>query len=345
MLRVLVVDDSSFVRKAVRRMLDTTSDIRVVADAADGAGALDAVVRMRIDVVTLDVQLPDISGLAVLKQLRALRPDLPVLMLSARTQIGTAVTVEALTLGAADFIDKTRFGSIDIALLGAEIAEKIRAVVQYPARAVAAPVPVRQDTAFDHCLDKVTLCTIGSSTGGPAAVQAVLEAAHADLHFPIVVAQHMPAGFTKLFAERLNTLSRLRVTELVQGELLKAGCAYIVPGERHARIEAGLTASLFTDPTIGAHVPSVDALFSSAARVSGSGVLGVLLTGMGRDGARGLLEIHQAAGCTVGQDESTSIVYGMPRAAKELGAVQEELALPRICDLFRAPNRDRRPRS
>ncbi len=187
---------------------------------------------------------------------------------------------------------------------------------------------------FGHDLRTVVLCTIGSSTGGPAAVQALLEAARADLHFPIVIAQHMPAGFTKLFAERLNALSKLKVSELVHGESLKAGCAYIVPGERHARIEPGLCAALFEGKSEGTHMPSVDVLFSSAAAVCGRGVLGVLLTGIGRDGARGLLEIREAEGWTIGQDASTSIVYGMPRAAKELGAVIDELSLPRICDLL-----------
>jgi two-component system chemotaxis response regulator CheB len=331
MLRVLVVDDSAFVRKAVRRVLDTTPDLKVVADAATGAEALSAVARMRIDVVTLGVQLPDVSGLVVLRQLRSLRPDLPVLMLSARTQQGAAETVEALTLGAVDFVDKTQFGSLDLARLGSELMAKIRAVSQKAPP--PEPQPARQLGPLD--LGQIKLCVVGASTGGPAAVQSLLQGARADLSFPIVVAQHMPAGFTAAFAARLDALCALRVSELKPNERLSGGRAYIVPGDRHARLTGSAQVELFEEPALGPYVPCVDELFASAARSAVGPILGVLLTGMGRDGARGLLSIREAGGFTVGQDEASSVVYGMPRAAKEIGAVQHELSLADICAAFR----------
>ena len=333
MLRVLVVDDSSFVRKAVRRVLDATPDLKVVAEAATGAEALSAVARLRVDVVTLDVQLPDVSGLVVLRQIRSLRPDLPVLMLSVRTQQGAAETVEALTAGAVDFVDKNRFSSLDLAQLGGELIAKIRAVARSALSAPTPALPVTPDPSLD--LTQVRLCVVGASTGGPAAVQAVLQAGRPDLPFPIVVAQHMPAGFTTAFAARLDSLCAIRVSELQKGQTLENGRAYIVPGDSHARVGAKLTAELLDGNAAGPYVPSVDELFLSAAQLK-QRCLAILLTGMGRDGARGLLRIREAGGVTVGQDEATCVVYGMPRAAKEVGAVQRELPLPSICNLLRA---------
>ena len=332
MLRVLVVDDSAFVRKAVRRILAATSDLTVVAEAATGKEALEQIARVRVDLVTLDVGLPDMSGLAVLRKLRALKPELPVVMLSACTQEGAAVTVEALTLGAADFIDKTRFGTLDLAQLGSELVFKVRAVAGQKPPTMKPEVASRPP---ELDLREVKLCLIGASTGGPAALQTVVQTASSTLPFPIVIAQHMPQAFTGAFAARLDALAKLSVSELVQGQKLEKGHAYVVPGGSHARILPSLGVELFSDPALGHHVPSVDALFSSGARAGLGRVLGVLLTGMGRDGAEGLAEIRRQGGLTVAQDESTSVVYGMPRAAKELGAVRHELPLPTICQLFR----------
>jgi two-component system chemotaxis response regulator CheB len=336
-LNVLVVDDSAFVRKALRRILSATADIKVVREAATGKEALDALHETRIDVVTLDVQLPDMSGLLVLEKLREFRPDLPVLMLSACTQRGTAVTLEALTLGAADFIDKTRFGTLDLAGLGNEVAEKVRAISR--GAACTRPPPAALESARPLTLPEldlraIGLCVIGASTGGPAAVQSVLQAARKNLSFPVVIAQHMPKAFTRAFAQRLDTLCELSVSELGHGQALLPGHAYVVPGGKHAHVLSGLVAELYEDPAVGVHVPSVDELFTSAAQCCSRPVLGMLLTGMGRDGARGLNVIRNAGGVTVGQDEATSVVYGMPRAAKEAGAVMHELALDELSRLL-----------
>jgi len=332
MLRVLVVDDSGFVRKALKRVIEAEGDATVVGEASTGREVEAALVATPADVVTLDVNLPDISGLEVLRALRAKRPEVAVLMLSALTHEGAVTTVEALTLGAADFIDKSRFGSMDITQLGEELMEKLRAIARTrEERGVRTRITKPAVPPID--LSRCDLCVIGASTGGPGAIQTLLHALPCAPHFPIVIAQHMPVGFTDPFARRLSTLCKVVVSEARDGEAMLAGRAYIAPGGKQLRLTQARTASITVDPAAGV-APCVDFLFESAIKVSRGRVLGVLLTGMGRDGARGLLAIKQAGGVTIAQDAATSIVYGMPRAAIELGAATYELGLEDLCSLF-----------
>lgn len=327
-LRILIVDDSSFVRLALKRVLSAERGLQVVAEAATGQAALSVLAEREIDVVTLDVQLPDMSGLSVLREIVDHHPKTQVLMLSALTQDGAQVTVEALTLGAADFVDKTQFGALDLVQFGGEMLDKLRAIKQTRARRSFARPPMvakvpRQARSFE-------LCVLGASTGGPQLVQNILQAMSPKATFPIVVAQHMPAGFTAAFAARLDTVCRVTVQEARDGMALKPGHAYIAPGSLQTRVRRGMVLSVSASSGTERHAPSVDVLFESAAEAVHDNCLAILLTGMGRDGATGMATIRKRGGHTIAQDEASSVVYGMPRAAVELRAALEQLSAQEI---------------
>jgi two-component system chemotaxis response regulator CheB len=333
MIRVFVVDDSPFVRKALRRVLAADPEIQVVGEAATGEAALARIPDADPHVVTLDVEMQGISGLDVLRQLLLWRPGLRVLMLSAHTGEGAGATLEALAAGAADFIDKRSLNLMDLDRLGRELAERLRALGGCrdthqprvrPGKRAGLPVPGAAELARSR------ICVVGASTGGPAAVQTLLEALPAGFHMPVVIVQHMPAGFTRPFANRLDGLCRLRVTEAEEGQRLVPGMAVVAPAGVHLRVSPSLVVTLSPQPTNARHVPSVDVLFRSAARARPGGVLGVLLTGMGDDGAEGLGLIRAQGGITIAESEESCAVYGMPRAAVERGAAQYVLPLPEI---------------
>jgi two-component system, chemotaxis family, protein-glutamate methylesterase/glutaminase len=337
MIRVFVVDDSPFVRKALRRVLAADSGIQVVGEAATGEEALALIPDADPHVVTLDLDLHGINGLDVLRQLLLWRPGLRVLMLSAHTRDGAASTLEALAAGAADFIDKRSLNLMDLDRLGRELGDRLRALGgardthsrtpspgKLPARREGHPVPSHADIA------QAELCVIGASTGGPAAVQGLLEGLPARFPVPVAVVQHMPPGFTRPFAARLDGLCRLRVMEAEPGQRLEAGTVVIAPAGAHLRLGPSLAVTLSTEAGGARHVPSVDVLFRSAARARPGAVLGILLTGMGDDGAEGLSQIRAHGGVTIAESEETCAVYGMPRAAVQRGAAQFVLPLPEI---------------
>ena len=332
MIRIFVVDDSAFVRKALTRVLSTDPTLKVVGEAASGDEALARIPRVAPDVVTLDVAMHGMNGLHTLRALLAWRPSLPVIMLSAHTRQGAEATLEALAIGAVDFIDKTSFNLMDLDGLGRELIERIR--IWDPRRAPkprAAP-PVRRPsmaTVLPH-LSGVELCVVGASTGGPAAIQGILERLPADFPLPLAIVQHMPPGFTRPFAGRLNSLCRLRVAEATDGQVAEPGVALIAPAGMHLRLDKKLRAMLSSDPQTARHVPSVDVLMQSADQVRPGKVLGVLLTGMGEDGAEGMRRIRASGGVTIGESEATCVVYGMPRAAHLRGGVEHLLPLPEI---------------
>jgi len=336
MIRVFVVDDSPFVRKALRRVLTADREIQVVGEAATGEEALALIPDADPHVVTLDVEMQGISGLDVLRQLLLWRPGLRVLMLSAHTRDGASATLEALAAGAADFIDKRNLNLMDLERLGRELGERLRALgggrdTHLPRvrpeggarRSTALPLPSAEELA------RGKLCVIGASTGGPAALQALLEAIPAEFPMPIAIVQHMPPGFTRPFANRLDGLCRLSVSEAEDGQRLAPGMAVVAPAGMHLRISASLVTTLAAEPA-SRHIPSVDLLFRSAARARPGGVLGVLLTGMGDDGAEGLSQIRAQGGTTIAESEESCAVYGMPRAAVERGAAQYVLPLLEI---------------
>jgi two-component system, chemotaxis family, protein-glutamate methylesterase/glutaminase len=331
MIRVFAVDDSPFVRKALRRVFAATPDIRLVGEAATGLEALARIPEAGADIVTLDVDLHGLDGLSVLRRLLAADPRLRVIMLSAHTREGTELTLEALAAGAADFLDKRLLNFMDLDAIHRELVERVRSLAIQGAPAEVRPAGPPPG-APDLDIGGVELCVIGASTGGPMAVQAILERLPADFPAPVAVVQHMPPGFTRTFAARLNTLCRLRVTEATDGFRLVPGEVVIAPAGSHLRLTKGLVCALSADPDGARHMPSVDMLFHSAARARVSRVLGILLTGMGDDGAEGLAQIRAAGGVTIAESEATCAVYGMPRAAVERGAAQAVLPLPAIVD-------------
>lgn len=327
--RVLVVDDSTFVRKALRRVFEARTGLSVAGEAGDGLEAVKMCAALGPDIVTLDIQMPGMDGLAALREIKRRWPSLPVVVLASASANGPDVAMEALALGAFDFVDKGRFRSMDFQLMGEEVVRTVRAGLGRPAGpAPAPPVPAeraspRRKVAGPSPLPRhaEALC-IGASTGGPAALQSVLERLPAGFPIPIAIVQHMPMGFTAAFAERLNQASRIEVREARGGEAFRPGWAFLAPAGHHlvfARGEGGAEVALSAEPSGGAHVPSVDVLFSSAAETFGSRAIGVVLTGMGADGREGARDLAACGAPLVAESESSCAVYGMPRAVVEAG--------------------------
>lgn len=333
MIRVFVVDDSPFLRKAIRRVLSADPGVTVVGEAATGAEALARIPELEPQVVTLDVEMQGLNGLEVLRQLLAWRPSLRVIMLSAHTGKGAEATLEALALGAADFIDKTSFNLMDLERLGRELGERIRLLGDLKAPRLKPP-RAADPIIPPETLETVELVVLGASTGGPAALQRLLEQLPGDFPAPVAIVQHMPPGFTLPFATRLNGLCRLTVKEAVDGERLEPGQVRIAPAGQHLRLSASLVTTLSAEPRSARHTPSVDVLFGSAAKARPGRALGILLTGMGEDGAQGLSLIQAQGGITIAESEETCAVYGMPRAAVERGAARYVLPLPGIAELL-----------
>jgi two-component system chemotaxis response regulator CheB len=341
-VRVLIVDDSPTMRGLISAALRRDPDIDVIGAAADPLEARALIKELNPDVITLDVEMPNMNGLEFLEKIMRLRP-MPVVMVSTLTQAGAEITLEALEMGAVDAVGKPGAGVTAMEAF-AELAAKVKSAAgsRVRQRTVAPVVTPRADYRPDPDL----VLAIGASTGGVEALLTILSAFPADCP-ATVVTQHMPAAFTGSFAARLDKASAATVTEAEDGAPLQPGHIYIAPGGRaHLEVTGAKPRCRLTvsDPVNG-HRPSVDVLFRSVVRL-GRPMTGVILTGMGRDGAQGLLEMRNAGARTLGQDESTSVVYGMPRAAFELGAVERQAPLarlaPAILDLC-AASRDARP--
>lgn len=331
-IRVLVVDDSKLVREILVDIINGHADMRVVGVAEDPYEARRLISELQPDVLTLDVEMPRMSGLEFLEKLMRARP-MPVVMISAYTETGSEVTLRALELGAVDFVPKPRLN----ALIGDDyqgaVAEKIRAAyaarvrpgepTAWVAPAPPAPAPART-SGGDRC---DCLIVVGASTGGTEALRAFLTQLPSDAP-GVVITQHMPEYFTRLFAQRLDGLCRIAVQEAAHNEMVRPGNAYIAPGGQHLRVVRAGTdkryaLKLSRDEPVNLHRPSVDVLFDSAATSLGGRAIGVLLTGMGKDGAAGLLRMKRAGAYTLVQDEATCVVFGMPREAIALGAADE----------------------
>ena len=341
-VRLAIVDDARFIRDALQRLLATEPRIAVVGAASSGAELLRHLDAWNPDVVTLDLQMPELDGLETLDRLMADRP-LPVVILSTRSGAGAPQTIEALARGAADFIDKEAYSLVDFEALRRVLVQKILSVARgHDAARRAHTAAAGPDPVLSRQFD---LVVIGASTGGPRAVEKVLGDLGHPVPVPIVVVQHMPAGFTEAFAARLNRCLPLAVREAAEGALLAAGEVLVAPGGRHLRVTrdaSGLRASLLDRIPDALHLPSVDALFRSALSTAGGRVAAALLTGMGRDGAQGMVDLRAAGAHTIAQDEQSCVVYGMPRAAVETGGASEVLALdrigPRLRELLREPD-------
>ncbi|MBL8598741.1 MAG: chemotaxis response regulator protein-glutamate methylesterase [Devosia sp.] len=331
-IKVLIVDDSAVIREVLTRTLGRDGDITVVGAAVDPIDARDKIKTLAPDVVTLDIEMPNMNGLAFLDKLMRLHP-LPVVMVSTLTTKGASETLLALELGAVDFVAKP---SHDLAggleAFGANLREKVRAAAHSHVRGGHAPrlaAPVRLATA---AAPRGALMAIGASTGGVEAIRMVLSTMPVDCP-PIVIAQHMPAGFTTRFAARLDELSEITVVEAEDRLPLEPGHAYVARGDWHLRVERSsgqLKCRLSQDELTSGHRPSVDVMFESVANAVGPLAVGAILTGMGRDGARGLKKMRDAGAYTVGQSQSSALVYGMPRVAFEEGAVVEQAPVEMI---------------
>ncbi|AZQ49701.1 protein-glutamate methylesterase/protein-glutamine glutaminase [Burkholderia cenocepacia] len=336
-IKVLCVDDSALIRSLMTEIINSQPDMTVVATAPDPLVARELIKQHNPDVLTLDVEMPRMDGLDFLEKLMRLRP-MPVVMVSSLTERGSEITLRALELGAVDFVTKPRVGIRDGMLDYAEkLADKIRAASR--ARVRQAPQPQAAARTADSAaaapminnplVSTEKLIIIGASTGGTEAIREVLTPLPPDAP-AVLIAQHMPPGFTKSFAQRLNGLCRIAVKEAEHGERVLPGHAYIAPGHAHlllARSGANYIAQLSDEPPVNRHRPSVDVLFRSAATHAGKNAIGVILTGMGRDGAAGLLEMKRAGAHTFAQDEASCIVFGMPREAIALGGADEVASL------------------
>jgi two-component system chemotaxis response regulator CheB len=330
-VRVLVVDDSAVMRQLLSSLLAEDPEIEVVGTAPDPLIARDRIKALNPDVLTLDVEMPHMDGVSFLRKIMSLRP-MPVVMISTLTQAGAEVTLEALEIGAVDFIAKP---VTNVAQELAAIADDLRAKVKTAARTRvgvhrAAPAPRPQQQKFVSSGDKIVL--IGASTGGVEALKVVLMGLPEDCP-PILITQHMPPRFTAAFAGRLNRECAMTVSEARHGDVVEHGHVYIAPGSHHLELVkhgSGFACALNDAPAVSGHRPSVDVLFRSAVRTAGPKAVGVILTGMGKDGAEGLAELRRAGAMTIGQDEATSLIYGMPRVAFERGGVAKQCSLSHV---------------
>jgi two-component system chemotaxis response regulator CheB len=332
-VRVLVVDDSALMRQIMTAHLSADPQIEVVGTAPDPHVARERIKALDPDVVTLDIEMPHMDGITFLRKIMALRP-MPVVMVSTLTQRGAEVTLEALTAGAVDFVAKPAHGTPEAQ---AEFAHELQAKIKAAGRTrikLRAPAPTapRRPRAFMRADDKIVF--IGASTGGVEALKEVLSGLPETCP-PVMITQHMPPRFTFAFAERLNRECPIAVSEAVDAERIEPGHAYIAPGGFHleiARRGGHHICALSSGPPVSGHRPSVNVLFESAAQVVGASAVGVILTGMGKDGAEGLLSLRRGGAMTLGQDEATSLIYGMPRAAFEIGAVARQYPITGVAD-------------
>ena len=346
--RVIVVDDSALVRSLLAEIINRQGDMECIGTANDPLVAREMIRELNPDVITLDVEMPRMDGIDFLGRLMRLRP-MPVLMISTLTERGAEVTMRALELGAVDFVAKPRIGVANgLQQLATEIVEKIRiAAKAHVHRVVRAPTAgavvtsAKPTTSSANLLGRVStekLIAIGASTGGTEAIKEVL------IHMPadapaIVITQHMPSGFTTSFAARLNSLCQITVKEAAHGERILPGHAYIAPGGMQfsiSRSGANYVAVVNDDPPVNRHKPSVDVLFRSVAQCVGRNAFGVMLTGMGADGAAAMREMKDAGSYNYVQDEASCIVFGMPREAIAHGAADEVLPLNKIADALLA---------
>lgn len=357
-IRVFIVDDAVVVRKIVSDAISQEPDMEVVGTAANGKIALQRIPEIKPDLVTLDVEMPEMGGIETLRELRKIMPKIPVIMFSTLTERGAQVTMEALSLGATDYVTKpANVGSVNQSKerVKTELIEKIRvlgrrsgtpSVSTRPAQAAPAshaPVttlgasqaarPLAVNPTPRMSASKVSLVTIGVSTGGPNALSEVMQSFPKNFPVPILIVQHMPPIFTKLLAERLDSQSELKIIEAEEGMRIEAGCAYLAPGDYHMELHQagdGLHVHLVQTPPENSCRPAVDVLFRSVASHFGPQSLAVVLTGMGQDGLKGCEEIKRKGGEVFAQDEATSVVWGMPGAVVTHGLADRVLPLKQV---------------
>jgi two-component system, chemotaxis family, protein-glutamate methylesterase/glutaminase len=335
--RVLIIDDSALIRSVLSEIIGKQPDLEVIGAAPDPLVAREMIRALNPDVLTLDVEMPRMDGLDFLEKLMRLRPT-PVVMVSTLTERGAEVTMRALELGAIDFVSKPKLGiAAGMQQLTDEICDKIRVAAKarlhrhVAARPAGGDVDKTAPTSYSRVSTEKVLA-IGSSTGGTEAIREVLTRLPPD--FPgVLITQHMPPGFTRSFAARMDTLSRISVSEARDGERVLPGHAYIAPGDRHMRLArsgSNYVIALDDSEPVNRHRPSVEVLFQSVAAVAGGNAMGVMLTGMGKDGAHAMRTMRDAGSFNIAQDEASCVVFGMPREAIAVGAVHEILPVTEI---------------
>lgn len=334
-IKVIVVDDSAFMRKSLSLMLESDPQIKVVATARDGFEAIEKIKMFKPDIVTLDVEMPRMDGLTALKIIMKECP-VPVLMVSSLTIEGAEATLEALKLGAVDFIPKQlSYVSLDIVKIKDELIQKVKSIAtsKYIRRKIyGSQTEIPKEIKFKQIAKRFELVAIGVSTGGPLALQEVLSKIPRDFPAGIVIAQHMPPNFTRLLAERLNSVSKIEVREAQTGDKVKPGLALIAQGGRNLIFENvfGEKIVKIVDKPNTLYKPSVDVMMESAAEVFGNRVLAVIMTGMGKDGLEGLKKVKEKGGYIIAQNEETCVVYGMPKAVVDIGLADSILPLEKI---------------
>ncbi|HEX7524214.1 MAG TPA: chemotaxis response regulator protein-glutamate methylesterase [Candidatus Deferrimicrobium sp.] len=340
MIRVLIVDDSAFMRNALTKMLSSDPEITVVGTAWNGLDAIEKVAELKPDLVTMDIEMPRMDGIEALRRIMATNP-VPVIMVSSLTTEGARATLDALDLGAVDFVPKNLSDlSVNIVKVREILIEKVKQIGRQvpgrrrpsrPAPASAAPAPLRSVYRTER---RIGIVAIATSTGGPKALQCVIPMLPKDLSVPVIIVQHMPPAFTGPFAQRLNEISGLTVKEAEEGEPLRPGIVLVAPGRGHLSVRKGrpgenVVAVSENRPDL-IYRPSADVMMSSIAEMYPGRALGVILTGMGNDGEKGMRSIKSSGGRTIAQDEETCVVYGMPRAVVEAGLADKVVPLGEV---------------
>jgi two-component system, chemotaxis family, protein-glutamate methylesterase/glutaminase len=332
-VRVLVVDDSALMRKLIPQMLEASPSIEVVGTAMDGSFCLKKIEELHPDVITLDLQMPGMNGIDTLKEIMRRNP-LPVIVVSSHSTDGASVTFKALGLGAFDFVTKPQDATMHMEEAASELIAKIKAAAECkvvrPGRLMGMPPRPEKISLGKSAPRPSKLVAIGISTGGPQALEFLLAQLPPDFPGSIVIVQHMPEGFTDMFARRLDEICSLRVKEAQSGDILQAGRVLVCPGSRHMRVKRltmGDVVVLSDEPRVNGHRPSVDVLFNSAAEEFTKDAVAVLMTGMGDDGAEGLGAVKKSGGITIAQSEESCVVFGMPKAAIERGYATRVVAL------------------
>ena len=344
-IRLLIVDDSPFMRRAISSLVEGESDIKVVGTAKDGQDAIRQIQDLKPDIATMDIEMPVMDGLTALKIIMEKFP-IPIIMLSSLTEEGAKETLDALDLGAADYIPKNLSNvSLNILKIKDDLISKIRAITakkyffkprsNEQTSGVFKTAPFKEsETAVKN--NKIDIVAIGSSTGGPKALQDVIPKLPQNFPVPIIIVQHMPKAFTGSFAERLSSISHIKVIEAAGGEIIKPGTAYLSPGDKHLSIvkenRAGFAISLSNEPEDLINRPSVSVMMESVAKGYPGKALGVILTGMGSDGLMGMKKIKETGGKTIAQDEATCVVYGMPKAVVDADLADMVLPIYKIGD-------------
>ena len=346
---VLIVDDSAFMRSIVGRIVEAADGLTVAGKAMNGIFALKKIESLKPDVIVLDLEMPEMNGIEFLKERKRLGIDIPVVILSSIARKGARITMEALSLGASDFVLKpSESGKGDMSLVADQLTQQLKAYGSRhrsgkPNRATEAAGSGRSAGAAAAAItprmrqpaDRIDVVAIGISTGGPNALRHVFSEIDPDLPVPVLVVQHMPAGFTHEFAASLDRLSPLSIKEAEEGDVLGPGRVFVAPGGYHMEVSKRRladTVQLSENEPVNGHRPSADVLFSSVSKAFTNRVLGIVMTGMGRDGAKGLGEIYRAGGTTVAQDSESSVVYGMPRVAFEEGVVDSVVSLDNMAE-------------